>query len=53
MSGHLDVVKLARENNRPWHEDTCAFVACNGHLNIIKWARNNKWRAQQRFLGMD
>ena len=39
--GHLEVLKLARENGCPWDEETCADAAEGGHLEVLQWAREN------------
>eukprot|EP00951_Prasinocladus_malaysianus_P022515 scaffold188889_cov44-Prasinocladus_malaysianus.AAC.1 len=40
-SGHLEVLKWARENGCPWNEHTCAYAAWGGHLEVLQWAREN------------
>lgn len=40
-SGHLDVLKWAREQNAPWKEVTCEYAASGGHLEVLQWARAN------------
>ena len=41
MDGHLEVLKGARANDCPWHEEMCACAARNGHLEVLQWARAN------------
>jgi len=40
-SGHLGVLKRARENGCPWDTMTCALAAEGGHLDVLRWAREN------------
>ena len=37
----LEKLKLLRENNTPWDEDTCAGVVVGGHLEVLQWAHEN------------
>jgi hypothetical protein len=39
--GHLQVLKLAREHDCPWDEQTCEKAAEGGHLEVLKWAREH------------
>jgi hypothetical protein len=41
LGGHLEVLKLARENHCPWNLMTCAYAAQDGHLEVLKWAREH------------
>ena len=40
-SGHLEKLKLLRENNAPWNGQTCAGAALGGHLEVLQWLRAN------------
>ena len=41
-SGHMDVLKWAREKGCPWDpEEICALAAGYGRLDMLKWAREN------------
>ena len=39
--GHLEILKLARENDCPWYSDTCVQAAKGGHIDVLKWAFEN------------
>ena len=39
LNGHLDILKLARENGCYWDRNTCSNAARNGHLEVLKWTR--------------
>jgi hypothetical protein len=49
-SGHLDILKWARENGCPWNEWTCFYAVENDHLEVLKWARENgcRWGSSTR-----
>ena len=34
--GHLEELKLLRENNSPCDEGTCAAAAAGGHINVLQ-----------------
>ena len=37
----LKLLKVSRENQCPWNQNTCASAALNGHLEVLRWARKN------------
>ena len=39
--GHLEELKLLRENGCPWDERTCQYAAKGGHLEVLQWAHAN------------
>ena len=41
FSGHLEVLKWARENGCEWNSSTCSHAIREGHLEILKWAHAN------------
>jgi hypothetical protein len=40
-SGHLEELKVMRENGCPWDRSTCWAAARGGHLEVLQWARAN------------
>ena len=48
--GHLEELKVLRENDTPWDEWTCAVAAACGHLEVLQWAHANgcPWDWQTR-----
>ena len=40
-SGHLEVLRWAREHGCPWDEGTCEAATENGHREVVQWAREN------------
>jgi len=42
FSGHLEILKWARENSCDWDSRVCENAALNGHLKILIWAHENK-----------
>ena len=46
--GHLEELKVLRENGCPWNEDTCAYAAFGGQLEVLQWAR-----AERRPMGRE
>ncbi|WZN63313.1 hypothetical protein HKI87_07g48610 [Chloropicon roscoffensis] len=36
-NGHLEVLRWARSQGCPWHEDVTYAAAKNGHLKVLKW----------------
>lgn len=40
-SGHLDILKWAREKGCPWDHMTCRAAAEGGHSEVLQWARQN------------
>ena len=40
-SGQLEELKLLRENDCPWDDETCSGAARGGHLELLQWARAN------------
>ena len=38
-SGHLDVLRWAREHDCPWDDMTCENAARGGQLAVLRWAR--------------
>jgi hypothetical protein len=39
--GHLEELKLLRENDTPWDEWTCSRAARARHLEVLQWAHAN------------
>jgi hypothetical protein len=39
--GHLEELKLLRENGGPWDERTCQYAAKGGYLDLLQWAHAN------------
>ena len=51
-SGHLSLLRWARENGCPWNASTCADAARGGHLDILQWARANGCEWEERTCAM-
>jgi hypothetical protein len=39
-SGHLEVLKWAREHDCEWDAATCSGAAMTGELEVLQWARH-------------
>jgi hypothetical protein len=40
-SGHLEVLRWAREHDCPVDWTTCALAAKGGHMEVLRWAREH------------
>jgi len=41
QAGHVQILKLLRENGCGWNKWVCLTAARNGHLEVLKWAWEN------------
>ena len=41
QGGHLEILKMLRQNGCGWNQWVCLTAARNGHLEVLKWAREN------------
>ena len=51
LCGHLEVLKWARANGCPWHEEACTAAAEGGHVEVLKWlcANGCHWSLETYF----